>query len=49
MIVFLQILYGWPVHYFLIGDYMVVMLMTLISPKTIVGRTYDAGGITNPK
>lgn len=42
----LRILRGWPVHYLIIGGYVVVMLMTLIAPKEIVGIAYDAGGVT---
>jgi len=42
----LRILKGWPVHFLIIGGYVVVMLMTLIAPKEIVGIAYDAGGVT---
>jgi len=42
----LRILRGWPLHYLIIGGYMVVMLMTLIAPKEIIGIAYDAGGVT---
>lgn len=42
----LRILRGWPVHYLIIGGYVVVMLMTLIAPEEIVGIAYDAGGVT---
>lgn len=42
----LRILRGWPLHYLIIGGYVVVMLMTLIAPKEIVGIAYDAGGVT---
>jgi hypothetical protein len=42
----LRILRGWPVHYLIIGGYVVVMLMTIIAPKEIVGIAYDAGGVT---
>lgn len=42
----LRILRGWPVHYLIIGGYVVVMLMTLVAPKEIVGIAYDAGGVT---
>lgn len=42
----LRILKGWPVHYLIIGGYVVVMLMTLVAPKEIVGIAYDAGGVT---
>jgi len=42
----LRILRGWPVQYLIIGGYVVVMLMTLVAPKEIVGIAYDAGGVT---
>lgn len=42
----LRILKGWPVHILIIGGYVVVMLMTLVAPKEIVGIAYDAGGVT---
>ena len=42
----LRILRGWPIHYLIIGGYVLVMLMTIISPKEIVGLAYDAGGVT---
>ncbi len=42
----LRILKGWPVHYLIIGGYVMVMLMNLIDPEEIVGIAYDAGGVT---
>jgi len=42
----LRILRGWPIHYLIIGGYIMVMLMTVIAPKEIVGIAYDAGGVT---
>jgi hypothetical protein len=42
----LRILRGWPVHYLIIGGYVLVMLMTIVAPKEIVGLAYDAGGVT---
>jgi len=42
----LRILKGWPVHYLIIGGYVLVMLMTIIAPEEIVGIAYDAGGVT---
>ena len=41
-----RILRGWPVHYLIIGGYILVMLMTIIAPKEIIGIAYDAGGVT---
>ena len=42
----LRILKGWPVYYLIIGGYVVVMLMTVVAPKEIIGLAYDAGGVT---
>lgn len=42
----LRILKGWPIHYLIIGGYLVVMLMTIIAPEEIIGLAYDAGGVT---
>ena len=42
----MRIILGWPIHYLIIGGYIVVMLMTIIAPEEIVGIAYDAGGVT---
>ncbi len=42
----LRILKGWPVYYLIIGGYVIVMLMTIVAPKEIIGLAYDAGGVT---
>ena len=42
----MRIIRGWPVHYLIIGGYIIVMLMTIIAPKEIIGIAYDAGGVT---
>jgi hypothetical protein len=42
----MRILRGWPLHYLIIAGYMIVILMTLIAPKEIVGIAYDSGGVT---
>jgi hypothetical protein len=42
----LRILKGWPLYYLIIGGYILVMLMTIIAPKEIIGLAYDAGGVT---
>jgi hypothetical protein len=41
----LRILKGWPLYYILIGGYVLVMLMTMIAPKEIIGIAYDTGGV----
>jgi len=42
----IRILKGWPLHYLIIGGYVMVMLMTIIAPDEIIGLAYDAGGVT---
>ena len=42
----LRILKGWPLYYLIIGGYILVMLMTIIAPREIIGLAYDAGGVT---
>lgn len=42
----IRILKGWPLHYIVIGGYVAIIGMTLISPAEIVGLAYDTGGVT---
>jgi len=42
----LRILKGWPLPILIVGGYILVMLMTLVAPKEIVGLAYDLGGVT---
>jgi len=42
----LRILLNWPIHYLIIGGYVLVMLITIIAPDEIIGIAYDAGGVT---
>jgi hypothetical protein len=41
-----RILKGWPIHYMIIGGYVLVVAMTMIAPKEIIGIAYDSGGVT---
>jgi len=41
-----RILKGWPIQYFIIGGYVLVMLMTTQAPEEIIGIAYDSGGVT---
>jgi len=41
-----RILKGWPIHYLIIGGYIVVVIMTGFAPPEIVGIAYDSGGVT---
>jgi len=42
----LRILLNWPIHYLIIGGYILVVLITTIAPEQIIGIAYDAGGVT---
>jgi len=37
---------GDPIHYYIIGGYMMVILFTYFAPKYIVPIAYDSGGVT---
>ena len=42
----LRILLGWPIHFLIVGGYILVMIITVFAPKEIIGIAYDAGGVT---
>ncbi len=42
----LRILKGWPVQWFIIGGYILVVIMTAFAPEEIIGIAYDSGGVT---
>lgn len=42
----LRILLNWPIHYLIIGGYILVMIITTFAPVEIIGIAYDAGGVT---
>jgi hypothetical protein len=41
-----RIITGLPLHYFIAGGYLVVILQTTLAPKLIVPLAYDSGGVT---
>ncbi|MBL6933703.1 MAG: DUF1538 domain-containing protein [Rhodospirillales bacterium] len=41
-----RILKGWPIHYLIIGGYLLVIAITPLAPEEIIGIAYDAGGVT---
>ena len=41
-----RILKGWPVHFLIIGGYIIVVILTFLAPPEIVGVAYDSGGVT---
>lgn len=42
----LRILKGWPIHLMIAGGYILVVIMTSIAPREIIGIAYDSGGVT---
>jgi len=42
----LRILKGWSIQYMIMGGYVLVVIMTSIAPKEIIGIAYDSGGVT---
>lgn len=42
----LRILKGWPIQYFIIGGYCLVIIITMFAPNEIIGIAYDSGGVT---
>ncbi len=42
----LRIIKGWPLQWIIMGGYILVVLMTSIAPKEIIGIAYDSGGVT---
>lgn len=42
----IRIIKGWPIQYLIIGGYVMVVIMTAIAPREIIGVAYDSGGVT---
>ena len=42
----LRILTGWPLHYMIIGGYVMALTLTMFAPEEIIGIAYDSGGVT---
>ncbi len=42
----LRTLKGWPMHWLVAGGYVLVVAVTFIAPKEIIGIAYDSGGVT---
>jgi len=41
-----RIVMGYPIHWFIISGYVVVIIQTMTSPKLIIPLAYDSGGVT---
>lgn len=42
----LRILKGWSIQYMIMAGYILVIIMTALAPKEIIGIAYDSGGVT---
>lgn len=42
----LRILLGHPIAYYIIGGYVLVVVVTFFAPSEIIGLAYDSGGVT---
>jgi hypothetical protein len=42
----IRILKGWPMHWMIIGGYVIVVVITSFAPREIIGIAYDSGGVT---
>jgi len=42
----LRIIKGWSIQWIIMGGYILVVIMTMIAPKEIIGIAYDSGGVT---
>ena len=41
-----RILKGWPIHLMIMSGYILVVVMTALAPREIIGIAYDSGGVT---
>lgn len=41
-----RIVSGYPLHYFIIAGYIIVVIQTFYAPRMIVPLAYDSGGVT---
>ena len=41
-----RIVTGLPIHWFIIGGYIIVIIQTFFAPKMIIPLAYDSGGVT---
>lgn len=42
----LRIILGHPIHYYIIGGYLLIVAVTALAPREIIGLAYDSGGVT---
>lgn len=41
-----RIVTGYPLHWFIIGGYLIVVIQTMFAPRMIIALAYDSGGVT---
>jgi len=41
-----RILKGWPIHWLIVGGYLIICVLTAFAPEDIIGVAYDSGGVT---
>lgn len=41
-----RIVRGWPIHIMIMIGYLLVVIMTILAPREIIGIAYDSGGVT---
>ncbi len=41
-----RIVTGYPLHWFIIGGYIIVVAQTIFAPRMIIALAYDSGGVT---
>ncbi|MEM0909724.1 MAG: DUF1538 domain-containing protein [Pseudomonadota bacterium] len=41
-----RIIKGWPIHFIIIGGYLLIVILTQFAPAEIIGIAYDSGGVT---
>ena len=42
----IRIIKGWPIHYLIIGGYLIIVALTTVAPAEIIAIAYDSGGVT---
>jgi len=42
----MRILWGHPIHYYIVAGYILVVVITFFAPAQIIGLAYDSGGVT---
>ena len=41
-----RIIVGWPLHYFIMAGYVLVVVQTVFAPRLMIPLAYDSGGVT---